>query len=74
MGEAASFEAQVMVDSLKQLRQTIKSVEDKFEDACLEFPEYMYLLSVPGFGPRICPLRSWGLSAIRIGLRVQSRC
>jgi len=51
MGEAASFEAQVMVDSLKLLRQTIKSVEDKLEDACLEFPEYTYLLSIPGFGP-----------------------
>jgi transposase len=51
MGEAASFEAKVMVDSLKQLRQTIKSVEDKLEDACLEFPEYTYLLSIPGFGP-----------------------
>lgn len=53
MGEAASFEAQVMVDSLKQLRQTIKSVEDKLEDACLEFPEYTYLLSIPGFGPDV---------------------
>ncbi len=49
MGEAASFEARAMVDSLKQIRQTIKSVEDKLEDACLEFPEYTYLLSVPGF-------------------------
>jgi transposase len=53
MGEAASFEAQVMVDSLKQIRQTIKSVEDKIEDACLEFSEYTYLLSIPGFGPDI---------------------
>jgi transposase len=53
MGEAASFEAQVMVDSLKQIRQAIKSVEDKLEDACLVFPEYTYLLSIPGFGPDI---------------------
>ena len=53
MGEAASFEAQVMVDSLKQIRQTIKSVEDKLEDACLQFPEYTYLLSIPGFGPDV---------------------
>lgn len=53
MGEAASFEAQVMVDSLKQLRQTIKSVEEKLEDACLEFPEYTYILSIPGFGPDV---------------------
>jgi len=53
MGEAASVEAQVMVDSLKQIRQTIKSVEDKLEDACMEFPEYTYLLSIPGFGPDV---------------------
>jgi transposase len=53
MGEAASFEAQVMVDSLKQIRQTIKSVEEKLEDACMEFPEYTYLLSIPGFGPDV---------------------
>jgi len=53
MGEAASFEAQVMVDSQKQIRQTIKSVEDKLEDACMEFPAYTFLLSIPGFGPDI---------------------
>ncbi len=53
MGEAASFEAEVMVDNLKQMRQTIKSVEEKLEDACLEFPEYTYLLSIPGFGPDV---------------------
>ncbi len=53
MGEAATFEAQVMVDSLKQIRQTIKSVDDKLEDACLQFPEYTYLLSIPGFGPDV---------------------
>jgi transposase len=53
MGAAASFEAQVMVDSLKQIRQTIKSVDDKLKDACLQFPEYTYLLSIPGFGPDV---------------------
>jgi len=53
MGEAAYFEGQVMVDSLKQIRQAIKSVEEKLEDACMEFPEYTYLLSIPGFGPDV---------------------
>jgi len=53
MGEAASYEAQVMVDSLKQIRQTIKEVDDKLEDVCLQFPEYTYLLSIPGFGPDV---------------------
>jgi hypothetical protein len=53
MGEAASYEAQVMVDSLKQIRQRIQSVDDKLEDACLQLPEYTYLLSIPGFGPDV---------------------
>ncbi len=53
MGEAASHEAQLAVDSLKQVRQEIKAVDDKLEDACLEFPEYTYLLSIPGFGPDV---------------------
>jgi hypothetical protein len=53
MGEAASYEAQVMVDSLKRIRQAIKAVEDKLEEACLQFPEYTYLLSIPGFGPDV---------------------
>jgi transposase len=53
MGEAASQEARLAADSLKQVRQAIKSVEDKLEDACLEFPEYTYLLIIPGFGPDV---------------------
>jgi len=53
MGEAAAYEAQVMVDRLKQLRQAIKEIEGKLEDACMAFPEYTYLLSIPGFGPDV---------------------
>jgi transposase len=53
MGDAAVHEAQLAVDSLKQVRQAIKAVEDKLENACLEFPEYTYLLSIPGFGPDV---------------------
>jgi transposase len=53
MGESAVQEAQLAVDSLKQVRQEIKSLEDKLENACLEFPEYTYLLSIPGFGPDV---------------------
>ena len=53
MGEAAFQEAQLAVDSLKRVRQQIKAVDDKLEDACLEFPEYTFLLSIPGFGPDV---------------------
>jgi len=53
MGEAAFHEAQIAVDSLKQVRLELKAIEDKLENACHEFPEYTYLLSIPGFGPDV---------------------
>lgn len=53
MGEGAAYEAQVTVDSLKQVRKEIEGVEEKLEEACLKFPEYTYLLTIPGFGPDV---------------------
>jgi transposase len=42
-----------MVSKLHQVRETIKAVQDKIEDLCIEFPEYTCLLSIPGFGPDV---------------------
>lgn len=53
VGEAVSVEAQIMVLGLTRVRETIKTVEDKIEDICLKFPEYSFLLTIPGFGPDI---------------------
>ncbi len=53
VGDAVPFEAKVMVSMLNQVRETIKEVEDKIEDMCLQFPEYPCLLSIPGFGPDV---------------------
>lgn len=50
---AVSFEAQVMVDGVKQLQATIKELEDKIEEICSTVPAYRHLLSIPGFGPDI---------------------
>jgi transposase len=50
---AVSFEAQVMVDAVKQLQTSIKEIEDKIEEICLTFPAYRHLLSIPGFGPDV---------------------
>jgi transposase len=50
---AVRFEAQVMIDGLRQLRATIKELDDKIEEICLAFPEYRNLLSIPGFGPDV---------------------
>jgi len=52
-GPAVEFEAQVMVEGLKQVRETIQAIEEKIHEACSQFPEYEFLLSIPGFGPDV---------------------
>lgn len=52
-GEAAEFEAQVLVDELRHIRGVIKETEDKIKDVCKRCPEYDYLLTIPGFGPDV---------------------
>jgi len=52
-GESAQFEAKVLVDELKQVRETISRIDKKIKDICSRFPEYKYLLSIPGFGPDV---------------------
>src|SRR5512143_3400861 len=47
--ETVLFEAQTMVLSLHRVRETIKAIDDKIEDLCLTFPEYSFLLTIPGF-------------------------
>jgi transposase len=53
VGTAVPVEAQIMVLGLNRVRETIKTVEDKIEEICLTFPEYSYLLTIPGFGPDV---------------------
>jgi transposase len=50
-GTAAEFEAEILVEALKQVRETIGSINEKVIEICVLFPEYNYLLSIPGFGP-----------------------
>ena len=52
-GEAAEFEAKVMVEGLKQIRESMGQIEEKIRETCLQFPEYECLLSIPGFGPDV---------------------
>jgi transposase len=52
-GEAAEFEAKVMVEELRHIREIIKETDAKIKDICIRFPEYDYLLTIPGFGPDI---------------------
>ena len=52
-GPTVEFEAQVMVEGLKQTREALRSIEEKIQEICCQFPEYEYLLSIPGFGPDV---------------------
>ena len=46
-------EAKVMVEGLRQIREMIKETEQKIEELCKQFPEYPYLVTIPGFGPDV---------------------
>jgi len=52
-GEGAAFESRMMVEGLRQIREALKATEAKIKEVCLQFPEYPYLLSIPGFGPDV---------------------
>ena len=54
LGEAAQWEAKVHVEQLRDIRAKIKENETRIQAAAEQFPEYQYLLSMPGFG-LICP-------------------
>jgi transposase len=53
MGPSSEYEADLLVEKLKQVRNQINKTDDLIEDFCLEFSEYSYLLTIPGFGPYI---------------------
>ena len=53
VGEALEFEAQMMVEGLKQVRKAICGLDEKIKEVCLHFPEYSYLRTIPGFGPDV---------------------
>jgi transposase len=46
-------EAKMMVEVLRQIREVIKETEQRIEELCKAFPEYQYLLTIPGFGPDV---------------------
>ena len=56
MGEAAEFEAKMLVERLMELRQRLKETADQLKAYSKEFTEYKYLLTIPGFGPYISSL------------------
>jgi len=52
-GPVVEFEAQVMVEGLKEIQKALEEIEEKIKEVCSPFPEYEILLSIPGFGPDV---------------------
>jgi transposase len=52
-GEGVEFEAKVMVEELRHIREVIKETDAKIKDVCIRSPEYDYLQTIPGFGPDV---------------------
>lgn len=53
MGHAGEFEARLLVEKVHRVEKEIKDTENLMNDICMEFPEYKYLLTIPGFGQYI---------------------
>lgn len=53
LGPAGEYESDLLVEKLNQVRQQVKKTDNLIKDFCLEFDEYSYLLTIPGFGPYI---------------------
>ena len=53
LGPAGEHESDLLVEKLNQVREQIKKTDHLIKDFCLEFDEYSYLLTIPGFGPYI---------------------
>jgi len=51
--EAVEVECKIVVEGLRRLREEIKEVSEEIHQVSLRFPEYPFLLSIPGFGPEI---------------------
>ncbi len=52
-GSTIDCQSQILVEQLKQTRLAITRVEQEIEKLCAGFPEYDYVISIPGFGPDI---------------------
>jgi len=53
VGEAVRFEAKLMVEGLRQIREALGATEARITEICCGFSEYEYLLTIPGFGPDV---------------------
>jgi len=50
---SVTFEAQTLLEEVRQLHTMILETDKKIAEVCERFPEYPYLLTIPGFGPDV---------------------
>ena len=50
---ATEYEAEVLAEKLKQVRETLKNTAEFTEHVSMGFCEYNFLLTIPGFGPYV---------------------
>lgn len=67
---AAAYEAKMLVERFKSVRQEHVRTMEQIETICRKLPSYKLLLTIPGFGPYIAPLV---LSALANPLRFKGR-
>jgi transposase len=53
VGCAVELQGALLVEKIKRVREQISEVERVTQELCARFPEYEYLLSIPGFGPYV---------------------
>lgn len=53
VGEAVEFEAEVLVETLKRVREAIKTTNCRIKNIGCALPDFKCLLTIPGFGPDV---------------------
>jgi transposase len=53
VGEVVEFEAEVLVETLRRIREAIKTTDYRIKNIGYRLPEFNYLLTIPGFGPDV---------------------
>jgi transposase len=50
---SVAFEGRMLVEESRRLQELLRQTALNIREVCLRFPEYFYLLTIPGFGPDI---------------------
>ena len=50
---SVAFEGKLLIEETRRLQDLLRQTALNIREVCLRFPEYFYLLTIPGFGPDI---------------------